>query len=460
MGRALDIRKRILERDNLANLLLGSVVRFLPAVIKYGKTYVATSALINRYERNDLEIAEYLDSKLENVVSKFNLTAHAKSRSIHLNSKEPLESYPLMRVGDLPSDPIELCPIGEENIEMCSTSGSSGTPKVFFLGNDRGPVETAFVHHAWKQAGFKHTKARAVLRGLDSNRAGDLLKWNPLLQELQISPFLLTEKNAPVVWAEIVRRSIRYIHGYPSSLEVLARGLSHGGLGVNYASKIKGLFLISEQIYEHQIGLFHQVFPNAKQVSFYGQSEKVAFAFQDSSDPHVYNFSPLYGIAELLSDSGKRVETKGARGNLFGTGLIYRGSRFVRYELGDTAELVALPSPENQHTLSVRNIQSWRSSASIIGISGEKFSLAAVNMHVRELLDVSKMQFVQRRPGELELYLKTRDDQDLDSVTAIADKLQAKLGNSLKVIPFQVDNIELNSRGKAKLFVSYLDDDV
>jgi phenylacetate-CoA ligase len=287
-----------------------------------------------------------------------------------------------------------------------------------------------------------------------------LFKWNALLQELQISPFLLNEFNAQLVLQEISRRKIRFIHGYPSAVEVLAGAMSNLGLEDSYAKEIRGLLLISEQIYEHQTELFAKVFPSAKQVSFYGQSEKVAFAFQDSSDLDVYHFSPLYGFVELLDEAGERLETKGIRGKLYATGLIFKGSRFLRYELGDTAELVELPSEKNRFVLSVRNIQSWRASVPIIGNSGEKISLAAINMHVRELLDVSRMQLIQRQPGELELYLVTRDDQNSKGVEVISDKLQAKLGDSLHVTTFHVKEISLNSRGKAKLFISFLEENV
>jgi len=457
MVKVLDLRKRLLNSGGFATRALGAFVRFLPAVIKYGKSYAETTRLIRKYESNEFDVGNYVKSKLDNVYSQFNTTKYASYNSIHLNHGDPVSSAPLMMVSDLPSEPRDLCPEGQETLELCSTSGSTGTPKVFYLGHDRGPLETAFVHHAWMQAGFTHTQARAVLRGLDGNADSELFKWNGLLQELQISPFLLTELNSQLVFQEISRRKIRFIHGYPSSIEVLARAISNFDLNHSYAQEIRGLLLISEQIYEHQTELFEKVFPSAKQVSFYGQSEKVAFAFQDSSDPDVYHFSPLYGFVELLNDLGERLETKGLRGKLHATGLIFKGSRFVRYELGDTAELVELPSEENRFVLSVRNIQSWRASAPIIGNSGEKFSLAAINMHVRELLDVSRMQLIQRQPGELELYLVTRDDENRTSVETLSEKLQAKLGDSIRVTTFHVKDISLNSRGKAKLFISFLE---
>jgi len=459
MNKALEIRRKFLTDESFVTRLIGLVIPYVPALLKYGRSYVETRRMLLQYESSKFDVQNFVNSKLADLISRFNTTKYAECRQIHLDARDALAMAPLMRVTDLPSNPRELCPQNEDKLDVCSTSGSSGVPKVFYLGSDRGPVETAFVHHAWKKSGFRHTQSRAVLRGLDAKGAGELFKWNPILQELQISPFLLNDSNSLIVWEEIKRRNIRFIHGYPSSMEVLASALKNQSQHDTHVLKIRGLLLISEQIYEHQRILFSAVFPEAKQVSFFGQSEKVAFAFQDPSDPNIYHFSPLYGIVELLNDSGEKIEDKGASGMLYATGLLFKGSSFVRYELGDTAELVELPTAANQFTLSVRNIKSWRASHPIVGSSGERFSLAAVNMHVRELLDVSRMQLIQRQPGELEVYLVTRDGKDRTSAKVIAEKLQAKVGDSLSVRTFYVDEIQLNSRGKAKLFISFLGGD-
>lgn len=453
-----ELRLRLLHSENSFTRFTGRIVRYLPVRLKYGNSYVNTQINIRAFEKGAFQVEDYIKENFVRVIRNFNDTEFAKTKNLHLREGAQVSEVPIFQSKDLPKNPIELCPANQKDLELCTTSGSSGRPKVFYLGRDRGPIETAFVHHAWKAAGFNPYHQRAVFRGIDEADSGELFRWNPILQELQISPFILSDDTAPIIWKEISKRKILYIHGYPSTIEVLAKWIGSRPHEFPDRATIRGLLLISEQTFPHQRKIFSEVFPRAKQVSFYGQSEKVAFGFQDERDADLFHFSPIYGFTELLDDSGAQITQAGQVGNLFSTGFLFRGSSFLRYELGDQAELVQAPSIENRYVLSVRNIKSRWESKPIIGSNGRVISLAAVNMHIPELLQFSRVQFIQPEPGKLQLSVVLKSDSVSDDLKLVESKLQRKIGDSLEVAVRRVDQITLNSRGKAKLFVSYLDE--
>jgi phenylacetate-CoA ligase len=448
------LRKKVLESKIPQSRVISFIIKALPARIKYGTSYVRATRTISLVEKGNFDVRRFQNQKLGELATNFNNSKYGARKKIGKSLDTFLTIQP-MKSSDLPKDPEDLTSIPVSQLEICSTSGSSGAPKVFLLEKTRGPVETAFVHRAWKSAGFSHRDSRAVIRGIDNDSSeGKSFSWSPLLQELQISPFMMTENNLEAIWVEVVRRKIKFIHGYPSAIEVLAKWLERTRVSLEQTRTINGLLLISEELLEGQAELFNKVFPNAKCVSFYGQSEKVAFATQDAEDSSLFHFSPIYGITELLDDEGNQVSDVGAQGNLYSTGLLFSGTAFVRYELGDKAELVSKPTKDNDFVLTVRNIKSRWAASPIVGRSGEILSLASINMHSSELLDFSRIQFIQNRVGELTVLLVPSSSDYVNSLKVFSEKFASKLGTSLEINFQVVHEIQLNSRGKAKLFIS------
>ncbi len=453
----LKLRRWILSFDLQTLPGLALLIRFAPASWKYGKSYKKTLKLIWNNNSGFLDVESYQREKYHELATRFNKTKFSDTFGKVDPAVSAILKTKIMRTADLPANPQDLCSENLDTLEMCSSSGSSGFPKTFYLGIDRGPIETAFVHFAWKSAGFKHSDVRAVFRGLDNltdNRKD--FDWKPLLQELQISPFRMLESNLASIWGEISRRKIKFFQGYPSALEVLAKWVINQEIDLPSRRRISGLLFNSEELHQHQIELFEMAFPNADAVSFYGLSEKTAFAQQDTKDRTVYNFSPIYGVTELLDESGSPVLSPGQTGYLYSTGLLFKGSAFVRYELGDRAELVSPATAENNFVLSVKKIQSRWGETLVMGKNGVNISLAAVNLHAQELTDFSRIQFVQRTPGELEILLVPRPGITSARATLIEKKIQDKAGASLDVRAVLVESINLNSRGKAKLFISLI----
>jgi phenylacetate-CoA ligase len=219
------------------------------------------------------------------------------------------------------------------------------------------------------------------------------------------------------------------------------------------ASLIRGILSISERTYPHQNELFNSIFTNAKVVSFYGLSEKVAFATIDPDDSMTYHFSPIYGVTELLDDNFKPIVEPGKIGQLYSTGLLFTGTRFIRYELGDQAELVELPSRLNNYVLSVRNLESRWTARPAVGKNGELIHITSLNLHEPVMNYFSQMQFLQEKPGHLQISIIPNQKSSSKNLEDLRLMMQNLVGESLEVTVKTVGSLERNSRGKSPLLV-------
>jgi len=203
----------------------------------------------------------------------------------------------------------------------------------------------------------------------------------------------MTEENMKLYLELIVKHHIQYIHGYPSAIFQLANYAYN--IKWNPVSPIKGIFPISEPMYSHQRDLIAASFKNPRIVSYYGMSEKVAFAIEDVLNPGVYEFEPTYGYVELVDGKGEKVTEIGKRGAIVATGFLSFGMPLIRYDTGDTGELVEVADQDNCYRLRVKNISSRWGQEYVVGKEGELISMTALNVHSRAYAHIKAFQLFQ-----------------------------------------------------------------
>jgi phenylacetate-CoA ligase len=349
-----------------------------------------------------------------------------------------------------------MCTRPLEELDTGSSGGSSGTPAKFYLDRNRSPIEYAFVHDAWSRAGFRAGNPRCVFRGLELSNADPAhMEYEPALAELRCSVFHLTDATMHGYYEAIVTRKIRFIHGYPSAIAIFAAFLVRTGRAP--LPQIAGVFPTSERFDSAQQEIVRQAFAHASLVPFYGLSEKVAFASAQGDDPDVFGFEPLYGFTELLDEHDAPVVTPGVSGRIVSTGLLFPGMPLIRYDTGDSAELVALPDATNGRRLTVRDIRPKHATEYLIGRSG---SLIAVKGMISNLqgtaYGVQEYQFYQDTPGEAVVRLVPLSRGATD-FSHYRDLLNRKLAGELHVAVEIVDRIAMTPRGKRKFIDQRLD---
>lgn len=434
--------------------LAGPLLAAAPASLRYGRAY--------RTARNEIAAAQS-DPVLSTRMVRARLAALAETAaaSPYWRSRlapfaaSPFDENTLRRLSiltkpDIRDNAAAMCARPCDTLDAASTSGSAGEPLVFFLDKDRSVREIAFVNSIWARAGYTEDDARCVFRGLQvRDLEGAAIEWEAGLKELRISPFRLTRERLCALAEEIRRRGIRYLHGYPSAIEIFAREATRGGLG---ALRIEGVFPISEPLYPHQRALIEAAFPTAVIAPFYGLSERVLFAGEVAQTPGRYVFEPLYGFAELVDESGAAVETPGRQGRILGTGFLSKGMPLFRYDTGDLAVLVEAATPENGFRLKVEAITPRRKPEFLIGAEGQRFvAPTIVPLSAAAFAAVDQFQFRQTVPGEAEVKVIPRAGADEAALRPFLEELQGRLGSALALRLVIVEALPHGGRGKRAL---------
>ena len=340
-------------------------------------------------------------------------------------------------------------------LDRASTSGSSGQPLMFWLDKDRSPREFAFVNDVWSRTGYREGEARCVLRGLllaDIDRRP--FEWEAGLKELRCSPFAMTDARMDLYLDMIEQRGIAYLHGYPSAIEILCRHIWRRGWEPK--RPIRGVFPISEPIYTYQRDVIRAALPQAVIAPFYGLSERVLFASEVEGNEDVYDFEPLYGHAELIDDNGAPVTQAGMRGRVVSTGFLSTGMPFIRYETGDTAELVQSPDEANAWRLRARAITPRRQPEFLVGAEGNLIvTPTIVPVHPSKFFGVSEFQFYQDAPGRC--LIKVVPSCGEQEARLFLEELQSRVGAAIRFELKLVAELAGNARGKRPFIDQRLD---
>ena len=173
--------------------------------------------------------------------------------------------------------------------------------------------------------------------------------------------------------------------------------------------KLKGILAISESLYPRQKEIIEKAF-ECKIISFYGHTEGLIFAGNTPCEEG-YLLDPRYGFTEIIN------------GELVGTGFINKATPLLRYKTGDIASVLD-ENRKSSDLFSMMRLEKvegrWRQEI-IIGKSGSKISITALNMHSAIFKNVERFQFYQNRPGKVELrivplstYSEAKDSPAID----------------------------------------------
>ena len=326
-----------------------------------------------------------------------------------------------------------------------STGGTSGSPLSFYMSSEAYGREWAFVHDLLSRYGINPDDRKLSIRGIPilEGSGKRYIRYNPVYKELQISPFHITEEIINGEVAKFISFKPVYLHGYPSALELLAKLAEANGWGKKL--QLKGILAISENLFPGQKELIGNAF-GCNVFSFYGHSERLIFAGNWPGEEG-YIIDPRYGFAEFIN------------GELVGTGFINKATPLLRYRTGDMATvnergagsgLLAMPRIEKVEGR-------WRQEI-ILGKTGSRISITALNMHSDVFNNVERFQFYQDTRGKVELrivpmeaYLKSIDSP------AIIKGIKDKVGDELDINLTLVDSIELTSREKQLFLIQKLE---
>lgn len=321
---------------------------------------------------------------------------------------------------------------------LATTGGSTGAPMQIWLSNSVWATEWAFVYDLLDRHGISSYDRRISLRGVrrisGNSRA---IEENPVYKELRISPFHLTRERVREIASSIHAYRPKFIHGYPSAVRDLLTLLGDNNSKV--LADVKLILLVSENLPPGEMDYLGNL-AGCPVASFYGHSERACFA-PWRHGAGLWVPEPQYGLTEVRDSK------------LVVTGFINPAMPLVRYDTGD-----AVVSATNDAILPAgvgfASIEGRWTHDYLVGRSGQRITMTALNTHVPEMRFIRKFQFVQDEPGTAALHVSVMPHNGQEAtIELIRREFESKCAGELSITTQVVEDIPLSPAGKHKFIV-------
>lgn len=340
-----------------------------------------------------------------------------------------------------------------------TTGGSTGNQLVILEDEFAYAREKAYVHSEWRRVGYAPRYRKATFRGVPFRRITDSCFWqeNPIHNELQFSPFHMSEENLQHYVRRLIAYQPQFLHGYPSAIDTVAEYVLRHEL-TSTLPRIKAVLLVSEACSDSQRQRVEAAF-QARVHSFYGHCERTVLG-GECEKSRCYHAFPTYGVLEILNEKGEPCAV-GQFGEIVGTGFLKRAMPLIRYRTDDVAMRESYQCECGRCWDRFSHVLGrWTLEGVVIGKNGARISAAALNIHGDVFENVVRYQYYQEERGQLEVRVipNTRFREcDKESIRSAHEK---KLWGEMRVRVVPVRHIPLTKSGKQRRVISMLGEQV
>jgi phenylacetate-CoA ligase len=332
------------------------------------------------------------------------------------------------------------------------TSGTTGTPLGVWYDRETCVATNAAdrLHREW--AGVRADDWCAMLLGrvvVPINQAtSPYWRYNRIQRQLWFSSFHLSDATLPSYVAEMRRRGISVIEGYPSTLFILASYLVRRGERLPMRAVISS----SETLHATQRETIEDAF-DCSLSDYYALAERVLFAFQCEcrGDKHLVE---SYGIAEVVDDEGNPVPD-GTLGYLVGTSLRNRAMPLLRYRTSDVTAIEREPCECGRMARRIRSITT-KAEDIVVTPDGRMISPSVLTHPFKPLEHISLSQVVQDRIDHILVKLVPTAGYTHEEEAQLVTALRERLGPSVTIDVQHVPTIPREKSGKFRWVISHV----
>lgn len=445
------LRTRYVDAPPLVRRVAGTLLGSVPVAWRFGRAYLSTLADLRRAEGDAGFVERYQAGKLDA------LLGACAERSPHYRRvfaeagltrprADDLKRLPILTKEQIRGHEQDLLVRPREQLDRVTTSGSSGQPLTLYLDRNRSVLEWAHLNHIWSRIGYRPGDVRATLKSAFTPRPGDA-RWefDPGLAELRLSTYHMTPEVMDEYLRQIERHRVRFLHGYPSALLILA--IHAMRVRWRPCESLRGVLPISEILYETQRRLLAEAFGPLRLQPVYGMSEKVAIA-GERGEPFAYRFEPLYGVTEIVDAQG-RPASPGERGRVVATGFICPSMPLLRYDTGDLATLMEPATRENGWRLQAKNPSSRWGVEFLVSRTGAPIALTSFVFARRAYDLIRAYQYYQDAPGVAIMRVVPLPGVTVQQLQPIVDEIHQRTTGTLEIRVELASDLP-TSRGKLK----------
>lgn len=345
----------------------------------------------------------------------------------------------------------ELQPPGlpERELVACHTSGTTGAGLVFAetRAAERDRWSTWWRYR--RRHGIDHTTWCGYFGGRSlvplTRRTPPFWRTNRPGRQVMFSAYHLSASTAAVYVETLRKLAIPWLHGYPSTLALLASFVLEQGLHIGGSLRV--ITSGAESLLPHQRVMIERAF-SVPVWEHYGQSESVAnISMCEAGQLHIDEDYAGVELLPLADGSGMC--------RIIGTNWTNPAFPLLRYDTGDLARMVAGPP-----------CPCGRDSRRVAGIDGriEDYILlpngAAVGRldHVfKDLIHVREAQIVQCEPGHATLRVVKGPEYDaVGEESRLLREVRKRLGSDIILNVEYVAAIPRSAAGKLRFVISTL----
>lgn len=400
--------------------------RAVPFPLRYERTYRKTLAeLLANQERPTDELLEVQRSELVDLLSHASnhVPFYRKYFNEHgiklkdFDGPEFLKKLPIVTKSMINENVTDFIDerVDPSKLVEFKTSGSTGVKFVFKGTDSMFKKEAAFVTRAYLAHGARLYDdwsiwiRRYVPQGADA----PLFKKDHELRRVYMSAYHLNNSSVHDYVRTINDLGYKTISTYPSTAYILACLIEEENLKI---PRVESIHLASEMSMDEWAAKITSVLPNVRLKAHYGQMEKASFFHQADSDHYVDNLE--YGVTEFVPRDGQL--------SVIGTGFLNRAMPFIRYDTGDTAEV--LDEEESGVGLPVR-VKRFIGRRDDIIVTADGNRLPGVNFYTMmyKIPGVKMFQIIQEERDKVRV--KVVPNQEWTS--AMADQTRGALSERL-----------------------------
>ena len=298
------------------------------------------------------------------------------------------------------------------NSYTTTTGGSGRNPTAIRLDNSSYGIEWTHMLKIWALGGYVRRKdVKLTFRGYHL-QPGELVRRDPIYNELSIDPFQLNDANFPGFMKRIVDCHVTCLHGYPSLIAMFMARLKANGLNFPVREIMLGSEGASVEL-KHELSNFF----DAKVISWYGLSEKVVLAYDENADGRFVNFTS-YGYPRIVDADVNGI------GEIVGTTFVNKAMPLINYRTGDYGRTV-----EDSGKLIIEGLQGRTGKDFVYRSRDCKFTMTAVNLHGPVQEKIVFYQIIQSEYGKILVKVLPKSGFSADEIrkemlTELAERLK------------------------------------
>ena len=265
-------------------------------------------------------------------------------------------------------------------------------------------------------------------------------------KQILFSSYHISEKTIMKYLLEIKRINLKWLHGYPSSLSLIAEYILKNNL-----EEMLDLNIVTtgaENLFEYQRLKIEKAF-RCKVKDLYGQAEGVAIFSQINHDSYVVeeDFSLVEFLPSEFNDSYKIV----------GTNINNIAFPLIRYDTEDLAKI--------NNSIENNSQNNWRIVESIDGrdedylVLKDGSKIGRLDHLFKDIIKINEAQFFQDKIGSAILRIVVDNSFGKNDLRKLKQEIEFKLGRRIDIEIIITDKSIKTKTGKMRLVISKLGKD-